>query len=136
MESFMSRLFSPPFSAAMVMSLMGIAVGNVWLHFLENDFVVVSMLFAAIPVALGVLFLMRLGWVPAAIAAVSLFYIVGELTGTPAVYRLAHPAELTPFLATTLELVSQAAAAIIGVTLAVQRSVGIRVARNRDAADV
>jgi hypothetical protein len=80
----------------MVMSLMGIAVGNVWLHFLENDFVVASKLFAAIPVVLAVLFLMRLAWVPAAIAVLSLFYIVGELTGTPALNRLAHPAELLP----------------------------------------
>jgi hypothetical protein len=132
----MSRLFSLRSSVPMVISLIGIAIGNIWLHFLENDLVVASMLFAAIPLVLAVLFLMRLGWVPAAIAAVSLFYIVGELTGTPALYRLAHPAEMAPFLGATLELVSQTAAAIIGITLAVQQSVGNRAARNRTAAGV
>ena len=65
----------------MVLSLLGIAVGNVWLHFLEDDFAVVSLLFAAIPIVLGVLFLMRLSWVPLAIAGVSLFYIVANSLG-------------------------------------------------------
>ena len=132
----MSKLSSPSFSVVMVLSLLGIAVGNVWLHFLEDDFAVVSMLFAAIPVVLGVLFLMRLSWVPLAIAGVSLFYIVGELTGTPALYRLAHPAELSGFLATSLTLVSQAAAAVLGITLAVQQSAVIRAARTGKAAGV
>ena len=132
----MSKLSSPSFSVVMVLSLLGIAVGNVWLHFLEDDFAVVSMLFAAIPVVLGVLFLMRLSWVPLAIAGVSLFYIVGELAGTPALYRLAHPAELSGLLATSLTLASQTAAAVIGITLAVQKSVVIRAARTGKAAVV
>src|SRR5258708_31632502 len=132
----MSNLFSSSVSVVMVLSLLGIAVGNVWLHFLEGDFAVVSLLVGAIPIVLGVLFLMRLSWVPLAIAGVSLFYIVGELAGTPALYRLTHPAELPGLLATSITLVSQAAAAVIGITLAVQQSVVIREARTSKAAGV
>jgi hypothetical protein len=111
----MQRQLSPAVLRAVIVgSLLGIAIGNVWLHFLEKDLVLAAMLFAVIPLALTVPVAMGARWAPVIVAVLALFYVVGELSGTPALNRLVHPTEVGPFSASALELVSELTAALAG----------------------
>jgi len=103
-----------------LVSLGGIAIGNFWLRWLEDDKVLAATTFGIIPLVLAVLVALHIRWTPLLTTVLAFVYVLGALAGTPALDRLANPTAIWPFVATAIELLACAVAIIAGIGATIQ----------------
>ena len=109
--------------------LVAMAIGIVWTMWVSGVFtlllngVFIVPAFVSLALALGLAYLVATGirWMPAVAAVVAAAMLVGALQGPPVTTRLANPADIWPFAATVVHLLSSALVVVAGVGTAVQR---------------
>jgi hypothetical protein len=108
---------NPPIARSGVLTLLGflaMSAGIVWISALGQVFNGNAAFFSLFPLAMGLVFALRIRWLSSLTLLVALGYMLTAINSPIVIYRISHPDEMSGFLATIVEYAGDALAFVAG----------------------